>query len=470
MQRVSFWTPVIYDDPKTAPQLLGNFIESTFYLGGPRVHLLPPHYNRASTRQDVEPIWRIALKVAALFFMGRYRVPVLVGLFLAKAIYRFGLRFALDEPSRPPAQSRASKIEKQKFLKLVKVWGDHLKTERKISRSHVVIFKIPYRGTHRKILYSIDPSKHLKIQEVTKLLGRGGFGKVYELKDWHTRSVTVLKIATPSKKDKKKPDLQQAAKDDLRKEYKTLKFLNPQGTETGIQTPPLGPLLKIRKGVVISKDKATVYEKTKLGFEGKKYDGSLDKLQLHYRSLRIRFKILLQLAKGIAHYRKKGLVHSDLKPANTLYRQENGTYLAHISDFGSAWSEKKATGPSAYTPGYTNEADADRMFNSLTQSEKHCAGKESDIYSLGMTFYELLTGHRIKRNTDIQQSLNSAGLKGTKYEKFINVLTRMLQESSGLKNHLEFVLDKTGANQLIGVGRPPIQEVIDALESLNPSN
>jgi serine/threonine-protein kinase len=93
---------------------------------------------------------------------------------------------------------------------------------------------------------------------------------------------------------------------------------------------------------------------------------------------------VLQAANGLAAAHDQGFVHRDIKPANLLISDKG---LLKIADFGlalpaEAVTRLTATGMLVGTPGYL--------------SPEQCMGetldKRTDIYSLGVTFYELLTG------------------------------------------------------------------------------
>ncbi len=96
--------------------------------------------------------------------------------------------------------------------------------------------------------------------------------------------------------------------------------------------------------------------------------------------------LLAQLADALAYAHSKKVIHRDIKPANILFRS-NGQ--AVLSDFGIAKSvtenrELTMTGYSVGTPAYMSPeqklgADIDTR---------------SDLYSVGVVFYELLTGSK----------------------------------------------------------------------------
>lgn len=96
-------------------------------------------------------------------------------------------------------------------------------------------------------------------------------------------------------------------------------------------------------------------------------------------------RVIYQTAQGLATAHDKGVVHRDIKPANLML---NSRGHIKIADFGIALSStdfsKKltSTGEFVGTPGYL--------------SPEVCTGKavdlRSDIFSLGIVFFELLTG------------------------------------------------------------------------------
>jgi serine/threonine-protein kinase len=95
-------------------------------------------------------------------------------------------------------------------------------------------------------------------------------------------------------------------------------------------------------------------------------------------------KIALQTASGLRAAHEQGIIHRDIKPANLLIDDRG---LVKIADFGLALvtggvSRLTATGMFMGTPGYLSPEQC------LDQDPDH----RTDIYSLGVTLYEALSG------------------------------------------------------------------------------
>jgi hypothetical protein len=93
---------------------------------------------------------------------------------------------------------------------------------------------------------------------------------------------------------------------------------------------------------------------------------------------------VLQAARGLRHAAQKGLIHRDVKPSNLMLAEDG---VVKITDFGlakasRAESQLTATGEVLGSPGYI----------SPEQAQGQAIDARSDIYSLGATFYQLVTG------------------------------------------------------------------------------
>lgn len=99
---------------------------------------------------------------------------------------------------------------------------------------------------------------------------------------------------------------------------------------------------------------------------------------------KLAFAIIRQVAMALAFAHAKGYVHRDVKPENVLFRQD-GTAL--LTDFGIAKSNEPATRMTA-----TGAVIGTPHYMSPEQAQGHELDHRSDLYSLGVMLYELLTG------------------------------------------------------------------------------
>jgi len=105
--------------------------------------------------------------------------------------------------------------------------------------------------------------------------------------------------------------------------------------------------------------------------------------------------ILEEAAKGLAYAHGKGYIHRDIKPGNILFR-DNGS--AVITDFGIA--KLQDTSGELTRLGFTLGTV---QYMSPEQATTTDLDSRSDIYSLGLVFYEMLTGQKaFKAESNIQ--------------------------------------------------------------------
>src|SRR3546814_3175732 len=107
----------------------------------------------------------------------------------------------------------------------------------------------------------------------------------------------------------------------------------------------------------------------------------------HELSLRQRIELMIRVCEGVQHAHQKGVVHRDLKPGNLLVDDVDGRALPKIIDFGIATASSMAEGREvAGTPDYMSPEQAG--------GDQSLVDTRSDVYSLGVVLYEMLTGQR----------------------------------------------------------------------------
>ena len=207
--------------------------------------------------------------------------------------------------------------------------------------------------------YSNLPTGTLLVNQfqVETPLGKGGFGRVYKVIDIHCEATRALKIITADRT---------STMERMRQEYRTLTNL-----------PEHPSVVRVFHGACLEGN-AVPYLVMEY-VEGASLDGLIKDKKL---SVAEAHQVGIQVADGLAHLHRNHVTHGDIKPANLMWTST----AVKIVDFNVAIRAgdflARGGGTRRYLPPdldlAAEQTDADRA--------------DRDLYALGVTLYEAVTG------------------------------------------------------------------------------
>jgi eukaryotic-like serine/threonine-protein kinase len=113
----------------------------------------------------------------------------------------------------------------------------------------------------------------------------------------------------------------------------------------------------------------------------------------HRLSIKERLELFMHVCEGVRHAHQKAVIHRDLKPSNILVAEVDGQAAPKIIDFGVAKAlSQKLTAHTMFTRVGVLIGTPEYMSPEQALSSGEDVDTRTDVYSLGIIFYELLAG------------------------------------------------------------------------------
>lgn len=191
---------------------------------------------------------------------------------------------------------------------------------------------------------------------ILEKLGQGGMGVVYKAQDTKLDRLVALKFL---------PDAVSTGTAELER------FLQEARAAAGLNHPNICTI----HGIEVTDGKTYIVMEY--------VEGHMLQERKHGLPLKQALEIGIQVADGLAAAHEKGIVHRDIKPENIMIRKDG---RVQIMDFGLA----KLRGASRLTKEGSTVGTAGYMSPEQVQGQE--TDHRSDIFSLGVLLYEMLTG------------------------------------------------------------------------------
>lgn len=225
--------------------------------------------------------------------------------------------------------------------------------------------------SNESVLVTVPSATELGLPEkytIEGLLGKGGMGSVYRVKDTESKAVFALKILDRGINSKESKDLSESFQQEL----------NIAKELTHANIVSIYEFGETRNGIPYLLMDCV---------QGEGLDHLLEEqVFLEYEHV---LDIFIQVCDAMAHAHARGVIHRDLKPSNILLtRGSEGPEIAKVSDFGIARIVPAGT----QSLVESTEVVGSPFYMSPEQCRGDAIDHRTDIYSLGCMLLEALTG------------------------------------------------------------------------------
>jgi serine/threonine protein kinase/tetratricopeptide (TPR) repeat protein len=229
----------------------------------------------------------------------------------------------------------------------------------------------PFWEKGRSGMKGIIPGQIISHYRIANKLGSGGMGEVYKAEDTKLKRMVALKFLPPVYSND---------------EESKKRFINEAQSASALDHPNICTIYEVGET-----EEGLLFISMAL-YEGKTLKEKIEKGQIEVEGA---IDIAQQICRGLEKAHTNGIIHRDIKPAN-IFITNDGT--VKILDFGLA----KLSNQTKVTKAGTIVGTVAYM--SPEQARGDVLDQRSDIWSLGVTFYEMLTGQLPFRG-DYEQAL-----------------------------------------------------------------